>query len=92
MCESIRPPVRLSVCLCRRACSCIQMFDRTCVCSSMYAFVCLYARVREGICLGPSIRLSVRVHVRASKCLFAHAKKNRKDDRVKKTVQELKTG
>ena len=40
----------------------------------------------------PSVCLSVRVHGRASKCLFAHAKMIRKDDRVKKTVQELKTG
>ena len=48
-------------------------FDRTSLRSSMHAFVCLHARVHEGVCLSPSVRLSVRVHVRASKCLFAHA-------------------
>ena len=57
------------------------MFDRTCVLSSMHALVCLHARVSQGVCLSPSVRpsfgpsvcLSVRVHVRASKCLFVHA-------------------
>ena len=45
---------------------------------SMLAFVCVHARVREGVCVGPSVRpfvclSSVRVHVRASKCLIVHA-------------------
>ena len=49
----------------------------SCVRVSMIAFVCVHARVREGVCVSPSLRpsvvcLSVRVHVRASKCFRAY--------------------
>ena len=52
-----------------------------CVCVSRLAFVCVHARVRKGVCVSPSVRpagrpsvcLSVRVHVHASKCLIVHA-------------------
>ena len=98
MCESIRPPVRPSVCLsvCPSAC----MFVRPNVWSYMRAFINVCVRVfactrawgRMFGSVRPSVCLSVRVHGRASKCLFAHAKKIRKDDRVKTTVQQLKTG
>ena len=94
MCESIRPPVPLPVCLSARvhvrAPKCLIV--HACVHQCMRSCVCMHACVRAYVWVRPSIRLSVRVHVRASKCLFAHAEKNRKDDRVKKTVQELKTG
>ena len=40
---------------------------------SMLAFVCVHARVREGVCVSSSVRLSVGVHVRASKCFIEHA-------------------
>ena len=73
----VSPSVRHCLSVYPRACSCVQQFDCTCVHSSMHAFVCLHARSHVGVCLSPSIRpsvcLSVRVHVRVSNCLFAHA-------------------
>ena len=77
----VSPSVRLSVCLSvySRSCSCVQMFVGTCVRLSKHAFVCVHACVREGALVSPTVRvrpsayLSVRMHVRTSKCLFVHA-------------------
>ena len=66
VCLSVRPSVCPIVCVCPRACSCVQMFDRTSLRLSMHAFVCLHARVREGVNLRPSVRPSVCL----SACMF----------------------
>ena len=79
LCEDVCVSLADRPSVCPHACSCVQMFDRTCVRSSMHSFVCLHTRVHEDICLSPSglpsvclsVCLSVRVHVRASKDLFA---------------------
>ena len=68
MCAYVYPSVRIYL-----SASC----DRV----SMLAFVCVHARVREVVCVSPSVRPfvclsgcpSVRMHIRASKCLIVHA-------------------
>ena len=52
-------------------CPSLRMYlSASCVRVSMLPFVCVHARVREGICVSPSVRLSVYLSVRLSKCMF----------------------
>ena len=57
--------------MCAYGCPSVRMYlSASCVRVSMLPFMCVHVRVRDCVYVSPSVCLSVRVHVRASKCLI----------------------